>query len=225
MIFLKDKTYIAKHLALPAEARNMKVKTRLPVPSIATSGRWSKRADGEWGFDLDDPPKAGENDEEKAAALTAAAVSGKLKDENSDSESDETKTVSSDHAKLKDHKSLVNIGMQPQNPASNDATVKNENNRKDTTDTSNQTNPPSIHLVLRMRDEKKELQDIKFDFLPNKDTVDEISHELVNAKLIDAIDMVAVSANLNKLLENRILSPITFSLVRIDMIIIFAFFI
>jgi serine/threonine-protein kinase OSR1/STK39 len=63
-----------------------------------------------------------------------------------------------------------------------------------------------------MRDEKKELQDIKFDYLPNKDTVDEISHELVNAKLIDAIDMVAVSANLNKLLENSSLTPITFSL-------------
>jgi len=64
-----------------------------------------------------------------------------------------------------------------------------------------------------MRDEKRELQDIKFDFLPNKDTVDEISHELVNAKLIDAIDMIAVSANLNKLLQNNTLSPITFSLV------------
>ncbi len=72
-----------------------------------------------------------------------------------------------------------------------------------------------IHLVLRMRDEKRELQDIKFDFLPNKDTVDEISHELVNAKLIDAIDMIAVSANLNKLLQNHSLSPITFSLVNI----------
>ena len=66
-----------------------------------------------------------------------------------------------------------------------------------------------------MRDEKRELQDIKFDFLPNKDTVDEISHELVNAKLIDAIDMIAVSANLNKLLQNHSLSPITFSLVII----------
>lgn len=75
-----------------------------------------------------------------------------------------------------------------------------------------------IHLVLRMRDEKRELQDIKFDFLPNKDTVDEISHELVNAQLIDAIDMIAVSANLNRLLQNHSLSPITFSLVRLQFI-------
>lgn len=47
---------------------------------------------------------------------------------------------------------------------------------------------PLIHLVLRIRDEKKELQDIKFEYLPNKDTVDEISTELVTAKLIDASD-------------------------------------
>lgn len=79
--------------------------------------------------------------------------------------------------------------------------------------TSESTSTTPIHLVLRMRDEKRELQDIKFDYLPNKDTVDEISHELVNAKLIDAIDMIAVSANLNKLLQNHSLSPITFSLV------------
>ena len=31
---------------MPSDMRNMKVKTRLPVPSIATSGRWSRRADG-----------------------------------------------------------------------------------------------------------------------------------------------------------------------------------
>ncbi len=202
----------------------MKVKTRLPVPSIATSGRWSKRADGEWGFDLDDPPKAGENEETNAAALTAAAASGKLNaDNDSDSDNDENMTVSPDNVKLKDHKSLAALANldQQKNLSSSNAQASTETTaaskssdpkRKDSIDSSNQA-PPSIHLVLRMRDEKKELQDIKFDFLPNKDTVDEISHELVNAKLIDAIDMVAVSANLNKLLENRLLSPITFSLV------------
>jgi serine/threonine-protein kinase OSR1/STK39 len=251
----KDKSYIAKHLALPAEARNMKVKTRLPVPSIATSGRWSKRADGEWGFDLDDPPKAGENEESTAAALSAAAASGKLNAENSDSDDEHEKTVHSDSVnisnqqrpgdlskKLSAHNAIntnsSNINS-PVNPSSNlpspqqsspppppsnreaidrrDSVVSNNNNNTISNNNINidliNQNLPPYHLVLRMRDEKKELQDIKFDFLPNKDTVDEISHELVNAKLIDAIDMVAVSANLNKLLENNSLSPITFPLV------------
>ena len=51
----------------------------------------------------------------------------------------------------------------------------------------------SIHLVLRIRDEKRELQDIKFDFIQNKDTVTEISTELVNARLIDRLDMLVGS--------------------------------
>ena len=72
----KDKSYIVKHLALPADARNMKVKARLPVPSIATSGRWNKRSDGEWGFDLDEPDASSEAE--------ALADSGKLQQDSDD---------------------------------------------------------------------------------------------------------------------------------------------
>lgn len=196
----KDKSYIHKNLALPAEARNMKVKTRIPVPSIATSGRWSKKADGEWGFDFDDPPKAGENEENSAAALQLAAAHGKLRVDNSDDD-DEEADAGTVHSNQGQQQQASLIAQQQQQAAAN--------NQKTVTVGAENNNP--IHLVLRMRDEKRELQDIKFDFLP-KDTVDEISHELVNAKLIDAIDMIAVSSNLSKLLENNSLSPITFPL-------------
>ena len=67
------------------------------------------------------------------------------------------------------------------------STVNNSNISSNNNNSS--TQPPSIHLVLRIRDEKKDLQDIKFDFLPNKDTVEEISNELVNARLIESADM------------------------------------
>lgn len=205
----------------------MKVKTRVAVPSIATSGRWSKRADGEWVFDLDEYPKAGaENEEAAAAALTAAAASGKLGDASEDEDEQATNiyenTVSENNINV--YKNQNNSNNNNNNNYGNSSNLDNptitsknnllEENNSSSSSTSPQA-PPPIHLVLRMRDEKKELQDIKFDFLPNKDTVDEISHELVNAKLIDAIDMVAVSANLNKILENRTLSPITFPLVNI----------
>ncbi len=194
----------------------MKVKTRVPVPSIATSGRWSKRADGEWGFDLDDYPatKTGSSESEQeaqaAAALTAAAASGKLtagdpSDDEDEDDANYEKTVSDSNI----HVNITNNSSQQAaaNPSPTVAHGSNVNSSSGGQDVA------PIHLVLRMRDEKRELQDIKFDFLPNKDTVDEISHELVNAKLIDAIDMVAVSANLNKILENKSLSPITFPLV------------
>ena len=220
----KDKAYIARNLALPADARNMKVKTRLPVPSIATSGRWNKRADGEWGFDLDDIPPA----------TPSPAVAKTSESENnpptSDDEEDQQQQQQSNHAS--DATAAQLAGSEDGTKAGGggdegqEAGNNNNNNNSTSTGTSSgsetqqssssntgERDATPVHFVLRMRDEKKDLQDIKFDFLPNKDTVDEISHELVNARLIDAIDMIAVSANLNKLLENRSLSPITFPLV------------
>jgi serine/threonine-protein kinase OSR1/STK39 len=249
----KDKAYIVKHLALPADARNMKVKSRILVPSIATSGRWSRRPDGEWGFDFDDDPKEGQNPEENAAALNAAAASGRLGAGGTSDDDDEEENNANNRTLHPNNVNLNNLPQQQQQDLNskrkmslNSTTITNassthlpnlntnvnnnansetvpvfqnsnvnstNNNLNDNNINSSSSSLPPIHLVLRMRDEKKELQDIKFEFLPNKDTVDEISHELVNAKLIDAIDMIAVSANLNKLLENYSLSPITFPLV------------
>lgn len=203
----------------------MKVKQRLTVPAIATSGRWSKRDNGEWGFDFEEP--VNKHDEESEQAGT-----------NSDDENGETHSSSNDSQQANENdqtarkvpntipdnktsqqaKSSSNTNQDTVTPSSSTTTTTQSTSLPSAT-TSNLNNQeqqalPPIHLVLRMRDEKKELQDIKFDFLPNKDTVEEISNELVNAKLIDAIDIVVVSANLNKLLENHSISPITFPLVN-----------
>jgi len=219
----------------------MKVKARIQVPSIATSGRWKKGEDGEWRFDLDDPPK--DNDETNpTTGLTD--VDACASDDENEGHFNDQKTINNNKTEsfnqitttmttttttmptntnetentIPDKSSKQSKQQQQQQTLSSTLNMDiNENNSK--SNQINQTveppqNKPPIHLVLRMRDEKKELQDIKFDFLPNKDTVDEISHELVNAKLIDAIDMIAVSANLTKLLENSSVSPITFQLVR-----------
>uniref|UniRef100_A0AC35TY17 Non-specific serine/threonine protein kinase n=1 Tax=Rhabditophanes sp. KR3021 TaxID=114890 RepID=A0AC35TY17_9BILA len=59
----------------------------------------------------------------------------------------------------------------------------------------------TINLVLRIRNQQRELNDIKFDYTPNQDTVDGIAHELVGAELINGQDMVIIAANLQKLIE------------------------
>jgi len=220
----RDKSYITKHVALPAEARNMKVKARLPVPSIATSGRWNKRADGEWGFDLDDLPSSNTaNSSEDTATTSLKSNADGASDDDDDTNNAEQSTISKNLNNLGQN---FSAGLKSQNTDSSSnyktrtdsgglgsemQTITNNSNMQQIAMDQAASLMP-IHLVLRMRDEKRELQDIKFDFLPNKDTVDEISHELVNAKLIDSIDMIVVSLNLRNLLENHSLSPITFPL-------------
>lgn len=62
---------------------------------------------------------------------------------------------------------------------------------------------PPVNLVLRMRNNKRELHDIRFEFAVGKDSSEGIASELVEAGLVDNRDTVVMAANLQKLIDNR----------------------
>ncbi|XP_026738651.1 STE20/SPS1-related proline-alanine-rich protein kinase [Trichoplusia ni] len=64
------------------------------------------------------------------------------------------------------------------------------------------TDAPQINLVLRMRNARNELNDIRFEFAAGKDSADGIATELVGAGLLDARDAGVTAQQLQRLVDD-----------------------
>lgn len=210
----KDKTHLMK--VLLSDGSSVKPQKVKRVPG--SSGRLHKTEDGTWEWSDE------ELEPESEEGLAAVSESSRV--EVSDSQSPRVPPLDDDDedvVKLAEGAAKMST-KKPENPepweeASKEPVEKSVPDEDTPAPAESDSKPAEpidpnavINLVLRLRNEKRELNDIKFDFTPGQDSSDSVSRELVEAGLVDGKDMIVVAANLQKIIDNRMLKSLTFAL-------------
>ncbi|XP_056148669.1 serine/threonine-protein kinase OSR1-like [Lampris incognitus] len=191
----KNNEYLQEKLLQKGPTITERSKKVRRVPG--SSGRLHKTEDGEWEWSDDELDE--ESEEGKAAV--AALRSPRVKDGSHNLElyPPMEGSLSRLQPPASTQETPLNAG-QPGVDATSQATSPSHG------PTAQDPVPPDISvpisLVLRLRNLKKELNDIRFEFMPGRDSADGVSQELVSAGLVDGRDLVIVAANLQKIVDD-----------------------
>ncbi|KAM9337669.1 serine/threonine-protein kinase OSR1b isoform 4-T4 [Symphorus nematophorus] len=214
--FQKAKTHEYLHEKLLQRAPTITERSKRVRRVPGSSGRLHKTEDGEWEWSDDELDE--ESEEGKAAV--AALRSPRVKEGSQNSEvfqtpeplSSQLQPVTAGQAELPQAAGQVPLQPTPVSTQSTAQAASPTPGAPTATAAAAAAVPAQalavsgdvkapISLVLRLRNSKKELNDIRFEFMPGRDTADGVSQELVSAGLVDGRDLVIVAANLQKIVD------------------------
>ncbi|XP_015255167.1 PREDICTED: serine/threonine-protein kinase OSR1-like [Cyprinodon variegatus] len=209
--FQKAKTHEYLHEKLIQRAPTITERSKKVRRVPGSSGRLHKTMDGEWEWSDDEL----DEESEEGRLAVAALRSPRVKEISQNSELFQTPEPLSSHlqavsqgqaelpqaasqpclqpTQVNTHPSAQAGSPPPSVPAAAVVPTQIEIACEDVS--------TPISLVLRLRNSKKELNDIRFEFMPGRDTADGVSQELVSAGLVDGRDLVIVAANLQKIVD------------------------
>ncbi|XP_035704968.1 serine/threonine-protein kinase OSR1 isoform X3 [Folsomia candida] len=196
----KDKKYLQQTLLMTGSTPEVRVPKSVKKQPGA-SGKLHRTLSGEWVWSSDDDEQDGtENPAKTVRRHSSATISSTdLPGDTITAPTDATEKSRGDSEATSSETTKTN----------NESPSAVGQVNVDSVGLSNAT----VNLVLRMRNAKRELNDIRFEYLPGKDSAEGIASELVGAGLVEAKDMNAISANLEKLIEKRDqMKNITFTL-------------